>query len=75
LGKGSNPNAISRSGQTPLHHAAKNGHNEVVQLLLQHKATIDCIDEEGATPLHRASEAGHASTMKLLLAAGADKDR
>jgi ankyrin repeat protein len=36
---------------TALHMAAYNGHSEIVKLLIDHGATIDCRDAEGKTPL------------------------
>jgi ankyrin repeat protein len=72
LEQGSNPNAVSKSLQTPLHLAAQNGRDEAVLL---HQSMVDFLDDCGATPLHRAAENRHASAMRLLLNAGAEKDR
>ncbi|XP_045778689.1 uncharacterized protein LOC123876461 isoform X3 [Maniola jurtina] len=56
---------------TPLHRAAKNGHVEVVQLLLA--AGIDPnIRTNSGTPLHEAACFGKASVVRILLEAGAD---
>lgn len=42
------------NGDTALHIAAELGHIDVVDLLLQGKATVDVRDAAGCTPLHRA---------------------
>lgn len=38
---GANIEADNQIGMTPLHHAAKNGHCNVVRILLQRGAVID----------------------------------
>ncbi len=50
-------NDRDESGATPLHHAAFNGHRQMVQLLIQRGATINSIDTRfGATPTGWAIE-------------------
>jgi ankyrin repeat protein len=45
------------SGATPLHYAALNGHREIVHVLLQRGADINCTDSQfGATPAGWAIE-------------------
>ena len=36
---------IIQDGNTPLHHAASQGHTEVVQLLIQSGATLDALNK------------------------------
>jgi hypothetical protein len=71
---GTQLDAATRSGNTPLHRAAAYGHREVVSLLLTAGADIDCVNEEGATALSRAARWGHADVVRLLLKAGADPE-
>ena len=48
------------SGRSPLFWAARNGHKEVVKLLLERDdVNPDAADEYGRTPLCEAIENGH----------------
>jgi ankyrin repeat protein len=57
---------------TPMYVAAFEGHTEVVNLLVNHKADIHCTTTNGATPLYVAAQNGHVDTMVALIKAGAD---
>ena len=63
---------VNRPGWTPLHYAAANGHNEIVQLLLDKSAYIDAESPNKTTPIMMAARGGHIYTVKLLLDEGAD---
>jgi ankyrin repeat protein len=57
---------------TPLHFAVRQGHEGVVKVLLDHKASLTMSTTFGDFPLHLASWHGDATVVKLLLDAGAE---
>ena len=59
-------------GSTALGHAAKHGHNEIAELLIENGADVSAKDESGGTPLHLAALMGHKEIAELLIAKGAD---
>ena len=63
---------VNKTGWTPLHYAASNGHQAIISLLLENHAYIDAESPNGSTPLMMAAQYGTALTVKLLLEAGAD---
>ncbi|XP_078601053.1 ankyrin repeat domain-containing protein 16-like [Branchiostoma floridae x Branchiostoma japonicum] len=63
-----------RSAFAPLHAAAINGRTEVVDLLVQHGATLDVRDRCQNTPLMRACDHNHVDTVRRLLELGARPD-
>nr|XP_045582779.1 ankyrin repeat and sterile alpha motif domain-containing protein 1B-like isoform X3 [Procambarus clarkii] len=70
LRRGPGANVQDNSGYTALHHAALNGHKDVVSLLLAHEASCNVQDGKGSTPLHLAAWAGHSEVVKALLHQG-----
>ncbi len=69
------PTLISKKdsyGATPLHWAAMNGHQEIVELLLANSAEVNLKVIDGTTPLITAAVFGHKNVVALLLANGAD---
>lgn len=64
LDAGVDPNMARADGMTALHLAARGGHLEIVEGLLEAGAKVDVKTRIGAyTPLHVASELGHARTV------------
>lgn len=63
---------INKTGWTPLHYAASNGHLPVIRLLIENSAYIDAESPNGSTPLMMASMYGSLEAVKLLLDEGAD---
>lgn len=74
LSAGADADAGSLTRGTPLQIAAMNGDVEIVQSLLQARATVDTIPTKrsGHTALQGAAEGGHLEVVKLLLDAHAD---
>jgi ankyrin repeat protein len=63
----------SVSGRTALHQAAKNGMEEIVQLLLTtRKVDFTLQDSAGQLAWHKAAKYGHTKILTLLLAQGLD---
>ncbi|KAL2853306.1 ankyrin [Aspergillus pseudoustus] len=56
-----------RTGNTPLHFAAQNGHFDVVDWLLSVEAEPDEINEKAQRPLFLAASSGHADIVKRFL--------
>lgn len=67
-----NPSLRFDDGQTPLHIATIQGHNGVVEYLINRNASTKAKDISGSTPLHEAVRYGRTEIAKLLLKAGAD---
>ncbi|XP_061743597.1 protein TANC1 isoform X2 [Nerophis ophidion] len=72
LGRGAGLEVANRRGMFPLLSAAKHGHTQVVDLLLEHGAQVDQVcEKQGRTALMLASSEGHVDTVELLLSKGA----
>ena len=56
--------------RTPLHHAAHNGRDKVVEALCKAGADKDAISRVDETPLVEAASSGHAASVKTLLRFG-----
>jgi len=74
LAAGTNVNAKSRNGETPLLLAANRDHKEIVELLIAKGADVNVKDKVGWTPLHSAVGQGHKEIAELLIAKGADME-
>jgi len=52
---------------TPIHCAARNGHTEVVTLLLRRGADVGSKTKNGLTALHMSAQGDHADCVLQLL--------
>ncbi|XP_035864373.1 ankyrin repeat and SAM domain-containing protein 1A-like isoform X14 [Sander lucioperca] len=68
--RGPNVNCVDSTGYSPLHHAALNGHSEVVEALLRNEAFTNIADNKGCYPLHLAAWKGDEHIVKLLIHQG-----
>uniref|UniRef100_A0AAQ5ZHB3 Ankyrin repeat and sterile alpha motif domain containing 1A n=1 Tax=Amphiprion ocellaris TaxID=80972 RepID=A0AAQ5ZHB3_AMPOC len=68
--RGPNVNCVDNTGYTPLHHAALNGHSDVVEALLRNEALTNIADNKGCYPLHLAAWKGDEHIVKLLIHQG-----
>ena len=62
---------IGNDGATALSLAARNGHDDVVRLLLDRKASLEKARVDLTTPLMEAAAYNHAPAVRVLLAYGA----
>lgn len=60
-----------RVGQTPLHFAASLNHLGIVEMLIDHGATVDATTSLGYTPMHAAASSGNWKVVEILLRHGA----
>lgn len=72
LDGGASVDARDRFGARPLSHAARNGHLEMVDLLLARGAPINARNLAGATALYFAAERARVAVAQRLIERGAD---
>ena len=68
-----NVNAKGNFGYTPLHKAAREGRQDIAELLIDKGAEINARNNEGETPLDAALEKYHQDLAAMLMAHGAKK--
>ena len=68
---GVNPNSGDYDLRTALHVSAAEGHEQVVELLLQAQANPNIKDRWGGSPLQDALSGSHSATAQILKAKGA----
>lgn len=62
----------TKEGTTALIHAAYRGRADMIKVLLEFDAALDCMNKHNYNALILASHYGHHDCVKLLLDAGAD---
>merc|ERR1719461_302662 len=68
LDSGANAGALNKDKQTPLHWAAKKGHEAAVEILLnQEGIDLNSADKDDQTALHAAAYNGHEAVVQELV--------
>lgn len=62
-------------GASGLHRAAREGHTEMLQVLLERGLGANSVDQKMVTALHEACSNGRLDCAKILLGRGAGTDR
>lgn len=72
---GSNPALVHKRyarGDQALHHAARNGDLDIVEILVEFGADINALTDNEHFPLYCAAGHGHVETTRFFVANGAD---
>lgn len=72
LKTGTDPNTRDTDERTIAHYAAKDGHDGIVRVLMEHSADLNARDKDDTTAVHWASGGGHEGIVRLLLQGGVD---
>ena len=56
-----------QDGLTPLHCAARSGHDQVMDLLLERGAPVTAKTKNGLSPLHMSVQGDHVDCARILL--------
>lgn len=67
LTRGMAGSAVDLEGVTALYLAARDGSEELINLLIDNGAEIAAKDNLGRTPLHYCAESGHGAATRLLV--------
>lgn len=70
-----NRNKCFESGDSPLTLAAQEGHEAVVEALIEHGADVNMLDKNGRSPLHFATQLNDVETVNILLDHRADPNK
>ena len=61
-------------GLTPLHFAAREGHEGLITFLIERKANVNIKNSSGATPLHEAVRSGNVNVIRQIIKSDAEID-
>jgi ankyrin repeat protein len=64
--------AVNKTGWSPIHYAATNGHLQIVQFLMANGALVNALSPSETTPLMMSIGSGNEQLIKYLLDNGAD---
>jgi ankyrin repeat protein len=64
--------AVNKTGWSPIHYAATNGHLQIVRFLMANGAMVNALSPSETTPLMMAIGSGNDDLIKYLLDNGAD---
>lgn len=71
----SEANAMAEDASLTLHDAARNGHAEMIEVLLKHGVKIDALSKENKSALDLAIEMRYSAAVRVLRAHGAKATR
>jgi ankyrin repeat protein len=66
---------MTDDGATPLLGTSAQGHEEVVRVLLESNADVECCMRGGVSAVQLAAFSGYLGVVKLLVGAGADVNK
>ena len=70
-----NRNKCFESGESPLTLAAQEGHEAVVEVLIDSGADVNMLDRNGRAPMHVATHLHDVETVRILLDSHADPNK
>ncbi len=74
LDQGVDPLQEDNLKQLPLFYAVREGHNDIIDLLIQRRSDVNHIDTYGQTPIFYCVREGNNQTIQKLVSYGANID-
>ncbi|EGG16811.1 hypothetical protein DFA_07789 [Cavenderia fasciculata] len=62
-----NINAKDAIGESAMHWAAKNGHDNIIRILFKYRANLNILDNAGETAAHKAAYKDRLDVIKALV--------